>query len=119
MISWLISLLNPLEAIGKQLNHAYALKLTAQNDAERIDADMVIARLEAQQAVLIAEQGSWVTRWIRPALAVPVVAYWWKLIIWDTLLGYGTTPYPGDHVAWFVTLIPGAYFLVRPFEKRR
>lgn len=117
MLSWLLALVNPIEAIGKQLNHAYSLKLHSQNDARRVEAEKLIAKLEAHQNVLIAEQGSWMTRWIRPALAAPVVVYIWKLVVWDTVLGWGVTPDPGQFVNWYVLTVTGAYFLMRPIEK--
>jgi len=104
--------------IGEQLNRAYESKLEAENDKERIEADKLIATLTAQQAILVAEQKRWLTAWIRPALAFPVVLFVWKLIIWDTVLGWGVTPYPGDMIAWLVTTIVAAYMLTRPFERR-
>lgn len=117
MMGWLIGALNPLKAIGEQLTTAYSLKLAAQNDSARIAAEQTISQLEARRDVLLAEQASWMTRWIRPALAIPVVIFWFKLIVWDTVLGWGTTPDPGEHVMWYVTLIPSVYFLTRPVEK--
>ena len=119
MIAWLIKILNPLEAIGKQLNRAYELKMLAATDRQKIEAEKVITQLEARRDVLLAEQGSWHTSWIRPALALPVVIFWAKLLVWDTVLQWGTTPDPGDHVMWYAMLIPSAYFLVRPLEKFR
>lgn len=114
---WLLQLLNPLKAIGDQLNRAYEAKLLAMNDKERIDAEKQISQLESQRDVLLAEQGSWLTRWIRPALAAPVVIFWWKLIVWDTVLGWGSTPDPGEYVMWMALTVPNVYFLTRPFEK--
>ena len=108
-----------LSGIANEITSWDIKRREAANDRERVQAETMISQLQMRQEVLIAEQGHWMTRWIRPALAAPVVAYWWKLIIWDTLLGWGSTPYPGDHVVWFVVLIPSAYFLVRPFEKQR
>lgn len=117
LTSWLVG--GGLKSIANQLTDWDIKRREAKNDKDRIEAEQVIKQLEARQAVLIEETKHSTTRWIRPALAAPVVLYWWKLIVWDTLLGWGATPYPGDHVAWFVTLIPTAYFLARPFEKRR
>lgn len=114
---WLLNLVNPLKVIGDNLNKAYQTKMMAANDSERIAADKLISELEARRDVLIAEQGSWMTRWIRPALALPVVIFWFKLIVWDTVLGWGSTPDPGEHVMWYAMLIPSAYFLTRPFER--
>ena len=117
MIRFLLGLVNPIEAIGKQLNKAYFNKLTAENATERVEADVEISYLEAKRDMILAEQGSWMTRWIRPALALPVVIFWFKLLVWDTVLGLGVTPDPGELVMWYAMLIPSAYFLVRPFEK--
>jgi hypothetical protein len=114
---WLLNLVNPLKVIGDQLNRAYQTKMLAVTDKERIEADKEISNLEARRDVLLAEQGSWMTRWIRPALALPVAIFWFKLLVWDTVLGWGSTPYPGEHVMWYAMLIPTAYFLVRPVEK--
>ncbi len=117
MINWLISLVNPIKAVGEQLNKAYGQRLAAQNDAQRVAADTRIKIAEARMQVLLAEQQSWMTRWIRPALAAPVVIYMWKLIVWDTVLGYGVTPDPGEFINWYVLTVTGAYFLTRPIEK--
>jgi len=116
---WLLDLINPLKAVGDQLNRAYENKLLAMNDKERIDAEKQISQLEANRDLLLREQGSWMTRWIRPALAAPVVIYVWKLLVWDTVLGWGVTPNPGEFVNWIVLTIVGAYFITRPFERRR
>ena len=47
--------------------------------------------------MLIAEQGRWYTAIIRPLLALPVIIYLWKVIVWDNVLGLGSTdPIAGD-----------------------
>lgn len=117
LITWALG--GGIEKITGQIADWDLKRREAKNDQDRIRAETYIANLEAQRSVLMEEQKHAATRWVRPALAFPVIVYWWKLIIFDTLLGWGSTPYPGDHVAWFVTLIPTAYFLARPFEKWR
>ena len=120
MLGWLLSWLGKggLAAIGKELNRAYELRLNAKNDHERIEADKQIAQLQARQAVLIVEQGAWITRWIRPAFALPFILYNAKIIVWDKVLGWGVTdPLPPEY--WQLQMIVfGAYFLTRPLEKR-
>lgn len=116
-LAWLAG--GGIAAIGKELNRAYEAKLNAKNDSERIEADKQIAQLQARQAVLIAEQGSWLTRWIRPALAFPVVFIMGKLFIWDKALGLGTTDGLSDNMWTYIWIVVGFYFLTRPFEKRR
>ena len=114
--SWLLG--GGIAAIGKELRQAHKDRLDAANEADRIDADIRVATLEAQQAVLIAEQGSWMTRWIRPAIAFPFILYLWKLILWDKILGWGVTDNLSTELHAIMGAVIGAYFLMRPFEKR-
>lgn len=115
--SWLLG--GGISAIGKQLRQAQKDRLDAQNETERLEADMWIKTLESQRAVLVAEQGNWVTRWIRPAFALPFVLYNGKVIIWDKMLGLGVTDNLSPQYWQLQMVIFGAYFLTRPFEKRR
>lgn len=116
ILGWLTG--GGIAAIGKQLNEAYANRLKATTDHEKLEADRAISTLQAQQAVLIAEQGSWMTRWIRPAIALPFTVYLWKLVIWDKVLGMGATDDLSPNLWWIMGSIITAYFLTRPFEKR-
>lgn len=120
ILGWLSSSLagGAISSIGKQLNDAYQAKLTAQNNDARVDADKRIAALQAQQAILIAEQGNWITRWIRPAFAAPFVIYDAKIILWDKVLRLGTTDALSPEFWQLQMIVFGAYFLTRPFEKR-
>lgn len=115
LLSWLAG--SGIRAIGEQLNRAYAMKLNAKNDAERIEADKQIATLSARQAVLVAEQGSWMTRWIRPAFAAPFVIYDFKIVVWDKVLGWGVTDRLSPEFWQLQMIVFGAYFLTRPFER--
>lgn len=116
LFSWLAS--GGIASIGEQLNRAYQAKLNAKNDSERIEAEKTIAQLEARQAVLIAEQGNWITRWIRPAFAIPFIVYNAKILVWDKVLGLGITD-PISAEYWQLQMIVfGAYFLTRPFERK-
>lgn len=116
LLGWLVG--GGIASIGKELRQARLDKLNAQNDEQRINADLRIAELQAQQAILIAEQGSPLTSWIRPAVAFPFVIYLFKVIVWDFVLGLGTTPTLPEELYHLMMLVFGAYFLVRPFEKR-
>lgn len=115
ILSWLTG--GGIKAIGEELRAGYEAKLRAQTDSERLQAEETIARLEAQRSVLIAEQGSRLTAWVRPAIAAPFVVYIWKLVIWDKVLGYGATDDLSPQLWQMMTIIITAYFLTRPFEK--
>lgn len=120
MLSKILSLFftSGLTTIGEQLNKAYQAKLTAETDSDKISAEITIKELEARQAILIAEQSNWMTRWIRPAIALPVVVFLWKILLYDLVLKLGATDDPSPNVWYVIMTIVGAYFLARPFEKR-
>ena len=109
----------PLTRITGQLIDAKVELAKAETAERKIELETQVSQLEARERVLIAEQGSWMTWWIRPAVAFPIVVLIWKLVLWDTVLGWGVTPDPGDTVNWLLLTVVGAYFLTRPFEKRR
>lgn len=115
VLSWLTS--GGIAAIGEQLNKAYQARLTAATDAAKLEAEQTIAQLEARQAVLLAEQGNWESRWIRPAFALPFVIYNAKVIVWDKVLGLGVTDELSEDFAQMQTMVIGAFFLARPVEK--
>lgn len=106
-------------ALSGPITEAYKAKLSAQTAEEVLAANHELAWLQAQQSIMIAESGRWYTAWVRPMLCLPAVAFWWKVVIWDTLLGWGVTEYPGEPIMWFVTLVPLTYIAVRPFEKMK
>ena len=114
ILSWLGS--GGIAAIGGELRAAYEAKLKAQTDQEKLAAEETIARLEAQQSILIAEQGRWLTAWVRPMIALPFVIYLHKLIIWDKVLGWGSTDNLSPELWNMMTVVVGAYFLTRPIE---
>ncbi len=93
------------------------MRLQAQTDVQKLEADMLIEQLQGRREILLAEQGSRLTSWIRPALAFPVVVLMFKLIIYDTVLALGVTPDPGTLITWYVMTVTGAYMLTRPLEK--
>ena len=117
MIGFLLGLLDPIGKIADRLQEAYVAKLRAENDEQRIRADIEIETLKAKRDILLAEQKSWMTRWIRPFIAAPVGIYVWKLLVWDNVLGLGATPQPSDIVQWIVVTVIGAFFIGRPLEK--
>lgn len=118
MIGLILSLLNPLSRVAKRLTDAHLARQAAQTDRDRIAADVVISQLEAQQSVLLAEQGGRLTRWIRPAFAAPFVVYDTKILIWDKTLKLGATDNLSPEFWQLQMIVFGAYFLTRPFGRR-
>ena len=117
MISFLLSLINPLGKIAESIVVAKTKALDAKTEQDRIKASVLINQLEARQSVLIAEQGSRITRWIRPAFALPFIIYNFKVIVWDKVLSLGTTDDLSSSYWQLQMVVFGAYFLTRGFEK--
>lgn len=103
---------------------AYKAKLQAGNDRDRMAADLAakaadidLREAEINSRILIAEQGNWMTRWVRPVWSLPFILFTWKVVVWDKLLGWGTTD-PLDPKMWSVfMLMVGAYYGGRSAEK--
>jgi hypothetical protein len=103
---------------------AYKAKLDAANSHDRIAADLagqaIAAEIEARKsadAVIIAEQGRWYTAVIRPLLAIPVIIFMWKVIVWDKVLGLGTTDALAGDVAQWSGAVVTTYVGGRSLEK--
>ena len=106
MLQWLASFLTA-PIIDGALK-AWQAKLDSVNTLDAHAVDVVKATLMAEietrksaDALIIAEQGRWYTAVIRPLLALPVIIYLWKVIVWDKVFGLGTTdPILGDVAVW-------------------
>src|SRR4051812_23157821 len=112
MWSWLAGLIGA--PLITALINAYKAKLDAANTRDRIAADLAAKQIEAEiaaqkeaSAIIIAEQGRWYTAIIRPLLAFPLIIYLWKVIVWDKVMGLGTTdPITGMVADWIVRSRP-------------
>ena len=122
MWTWLASLVGGPIVTG--LINAYKTKLDAANTHDRIAADLAAKEIEAEiearkqaSAIIVAEQGRWYTAVIRPLLALPIIIYFWKCLVWDKVLGLGSTdPITGMIADWSGMIIT-AYVGGRSIEK--
>ncbi len=122
MWSWLASLIGGPIITG--LINAYKAKLDAANSRDRMAADLAAKEIEAEiearkqaSTIILAEQGRWYTAIIRPLIAFPLIIYLWKVIVWDTVLGLGTTEPLTGMVAEWTGMIVTAYVGGRSIEK--
>jgi hypothetical protein len=100
---------------------AYQAKLKAGNVESKIAADLAATEIAAQQieiqqntALKIAEIGH---PWEPEKLAFYIVlAFFAKCVIWDTVLGLGTTPALKGDVSIWAGLVMSFYFGKRTFE---
>lgn len=122
MLAWIGSLIGGPVVNG--LIGAYKAKLAAGNDRDRMAADLAAKELELVRRereiasqIVIAEQGRWYTAIVRPAFALVIFVYFAKVIVWDKVLGWGTTdPLTGTVGEWAGIIIT-AYFGGRTVEK--
>ncbi|HVZ50465.1 MAG TPA: hypothetical protein VG986_00740 [Pseudolabrys sp.] len=122
MWGWLASLIGG--PILNGLIAGYKAKLEAGNTSERIAADLAARELAVEQRerelatqVVIAEEGRWYTALPRPLFALAFIIYVWKVVVWDKVLGLGSTdPLSGDVAQWAMIVLT-AYFGGRSLEK--
>lgn len=122
VLSWLGSLLGG--PFAKAALDAYKAKLDAANSAdahtvELAQRELDVERREAEIAaqVVIAEQGNFFTRMVRPLWALPFIIWTWKVVVWDLCLGLGSTPELHGVAAQLVVVVSTAYFGGRTLEK--
>jgi hypothetical protein len=122
ILGWLGNLLGG--PFAKAAVDAYRAKLSSENTSEKIAADLKARELAVDQRerelatqVVIAEQGRWYTALPRPLFAFAVIVYFWKVLIWDKVLGLGSTSLPAPEVMQWCGIIITAYFGGRSLEK--
>jgi len=103
---------------------AYRAKLAAENNSEKIAADLAARELAVEQreselsnAMVLAEQGRWYTAVPRPLFAIAFIIYVWKVVVWDKVLGLGATDALTGDVSQWATIVLTAYFGGRSLEK--
>ena len=103
---------------------AYRAKLNSDNTSVKIAADLATRELQVEQRerevaaqILTAEQGAWYTALPRPLFAYAFVIYVWKVVVWDFVLGFGSTPPLTGDIAQWAMIVLTAYFGGRSLEK--
>jgi hypothetical protein len=122
LLAWLGNLLGG--PFAKAAVDAYRAKLTAENASEKLAADLAARELAVMQResevaaqLTTAEQGRWYTALPRPLFAGAFVIYVWKVVVWDKVLGLGTTDPLSGEVARWAMIVLTAYFGGRSLEK--
>lgn len=122
VLGWLGNLLGG--PFARAAVEAYRAKLDAGNTREKIAADLAARELAVEERerelatqVLLAEQGRWYTALPRPLFALAFIIYVWKVVVWDKVLGLGTTDALAGDVAQWTMIVLTAYFGGRSLEK--
>jgi hypothetical protein len=123
MFAWLTGKIA--SALGGQivggLVDGYKAKLAAGNDASRIAADLAGRELTVQQREIEVQgelRKAQVGVWYEPEkiMGYTVAIYFGKLLIWDKVLGLGTTDALTGWAGTTASLIVAAYFGKRSVE---
>ena len=122
MWTWLASLFG-----GPVINGvigAYKAKLEVANtegaQAADLAAKAIAAEIEARksaQAIIIAEQGRWWTALPRAIVQWSFAVFVAKCVVWDTVLGWGTTEPLGGDIATWAGWVMALWFGGRSLEK--
>lgn len=119
ILTWLGGLLGG--PFARAAVDAYKAKLDADNSQDRISADLAARELQVQQAEIaaqtqlrIAEIGHWYTP--DNLAAYIFVVYVAKVVVWDTMLGLGTTDPVRGNVGDWLGLIAAFLFGKRGIE---
>ncbi|MBR0780470.1 hypothetical protein [Bradyrhizobium iriomotense] len=107
--------------VVKALINAYSAKLKAENVDAKIAADLAAGEIASQTAETnavmqyrIAEIG----HWYEPdkLMGYCVAIYFAKLLVWDKVLGFGSTDALAGFAAITANLVVSFYFAKRGFE---
>ena len=122
VLGWLGNLVGG--PFAKAAVDAYRAKLSAENTSEKIAADLAARELSVESRerelatqVVLAEQGRWYTALPRPLFAFAFITYVWKVVVWDKVLGLGSTPALSGDVGQWAVIVLTAYFGGRSLEK--
>ena len=108
LTSFFAGIADPLAKIAGSIANERIAATNAKTEVERIAAQERSRALELRRDALIADRGS---SWMRAALAFPVMLYINKLIVWDKVLGRGSTDDLSDNLWYIVMTVIGFYFL--------
>ncbi|AEI03515.1 hypothetical protein OCA5_c23960 [Afipia carboxidovorans OM5] len=119
ILSWLASLLSG--PIVNGVIDGYKAKLAAGNDKDRIAADLAQRELEVQRAEIEAQAQiriATVGRFYEPEkiMGYAVAIYIAKLLVWDKVLGLGSTDPLGGWIETTANLVVAFYFGKRGAE---
>ncbi len=111
VLSFALSLIDPISRIAGKIADAKVELAKAQTDQDRIKSAERVAALESRRDVMMAESGSRINALIRAAFALPFVIYNAKLILWDKVLGLGSTDQLSQELFYVEMACISFYFL--------
>lgn len=103
---WWTALLNFLSGgIADKVLDGYKAKLEQGTNADKLAADLAAREIEAHHRIAVAELGSWFTALPRVCIEMTVAVYIAKVVVWDKVLGLGSTDAITGSVGEWVNLV--------------
>jgi hypothetical protein len=107
--------------VVKALIDAYNARLKAENADARIASDLAAAEIASQTAetaTLTSYRAAEIGHWHEPdkLMGYCVALYFAKLLVWDKVLGFGSTDPLAGFAAVTANLVVSFYFAKRGFE---
>ena len=106
------------------LTDSYKAKLAAGNTTEAKATELAIQEIQGEVAlrqteasIIRQEEGRWYTSLPRPLFAFIFVIYIGKCVVWDKVLGLGSTDALSPELTNIEMIIVGGYFGGRTIEK--
>jgi hypothetical protein len=110
----LLGWLNPLSTILSKVEEWEGKLLDAKTEQERIAAQERIAWYQAAASIA----GHPIDAVLRALMAAPGIGFVWKLIVYDKMLGWGSTDDLSPNLWYFAIGLPwGFYFLQWTFGR--
>lgn len=122
-MGWLLSLLGGLPAIftsvsgavttvSNNLSNEKIALINATTDRERAEIGERISSLQATKDVLIAEMAkSKIPLYVQLLMTLPIASYMAKVIVWDKMLDWGSTPTLTPEEWYLVYVVYGFWFV--------
>lgn len=116
-ITGIVKGLGGIGAITKSITDLQMKKLEVQNNLQRLQIEAEIDALAIKRDAMIAASVN--DRWYsqRNLMGYAVTIFVWKIVVYDTVLGWGFTPNPGQLVTWVVITVIGFFFVSKSADK--
>lgn len=109
ILNFLTGILTGGQSLADQFRKAYEAKLNAENDEQRLQADLELKRIEAAiETAKIANEDRWSATSIGRYLIVIPFGIWWTLIFVDSIIAadWDILALPQDIMQLAVWLVP-------------
>lgn len=107
-----------LRAIMAEIRQIEQQRLVAANDETRLELDAKIAALRTHADEIKAARNNRLIRLVQAAFALPFLVYVYKLVIWDKVLGLGTTDGLSPELWQTYWIVLGGFFVLEWRIKR-